>query len=233
MPITVHDLAGANPDLRFSPYCWRTKLALKHKGLDFETIPHRFTDRTAIAKSGQSKVPVIVDDGRWVHDSWAIALYLDETYPDRPLLMPDAAARTQAKFINSWCDWSLLPSTRAMAVPHVFKIVADEDKAYFRTSREKVFGVPMEQIGIDREGAMKTFTLGLKPAEVTLADQDFLHGAKPGYGDYALFGTLLWPYMVCANDPIDRESAVGHWFGRMMTLNGGWVGKAPMARSLA
>lgn len=35
------------------------------------------------------QVPVIVDpnqDGKWVNDSWAIAKYLEETYPDRPSL---------------------------------------------------------------------------------------------------------------------------------------------------
>ena len=231
MTILLHDLAGANPDLRFSPYCWRTKLALKHKGLDFETVPHRFTDRAAIAQSGQSKVPVIVEDGRWVHDSWAIALYLDETYPDRPLLLPDAAARAQARFINSWCDWSVLPNSRQLAVPNVFKIIAGEDKSYFRSSREKALG-PLEQIGVDRAAALKTFTQGLKPAEVTLDDQAFLHGSKPGYGDFALFGTLMWPYTVCPENPIDPESAVGHWFARMIALNDGWVGKALTVRSL-
>ncbi len=232
MTILLHDLAGANPALRFSPYCWRTKLALKHKGLEFKTVPHRFTDRAAIAKSGQSKVPAIEHDGQWVHDSWQIALFLDELYPELPMLFPDAAARTTAKFINSWCDWSLLPNTRALAVPNVFKIIADEDKAYFRTSREKALG-PLEQFGLDREAALKTFTQGLKPAEVTLDDQAFLHGAMPGYGDFALLGSLLWPYTVCPENPIDPESAVGHWFARMMALNGGWVAKAPTVRDLA
>jgi glutathione S-transferase len=73
----------------------------------------------------------------------------------------------------------------------------------------------------------------LKPAEVTLADQAFMHGAQPGYGDFALFGSLLWPFTVCSDNPIDPESAVGHWFARMMALNGGWVAKAPTVRDLA
>jgi hypothetical protein len=42
MPITLYDLAGDDPSLRFSPYCWRTRLALAHKGLQVETIPWRF-----------------------------------------------------------------------------------------------------------------------------------------------------------------------------------------------
>ena len=34
--ITLWDLAGAEDDRRFSPYCWRVKMALAHKGLEFE-----------------------------------------------------------------------------------------------------------------------------------------------------------------------------------------------------
>ena len=67
---------------------------------------------------------------------------------------------------------------------------------------------------------------------MTLADQDFLHGAKPGYGDYVLFGTLMWPFTVCAENPIDQGSMVGRWFARMTALNAGWVSKAPTVRTL-
>ena len=36
MAITLYDLAGAETDRRFSPFCWRTRMALAHKGLAFE-----------------------------------------------------------------------------------------------------------------------------------------------------------------------------------------------------
>ena len=51
----LFDLAGDELDRRFSPYCWRSKLALAHKGLTVETIPWRFTDTDAV--SGQGRVP--------------------------------------------------------------------------------------------------------------------------------------------------------------------------------
>src|ERR1700684_3172728 len=70
MSIIMHDLAGTDPELRFSPYCWRTRFALAHKGLPVETVPWRFTEREALAFSGQAKVPVIQDEGRIVFDSW-------------------------------------------------------------------------------------------------------------------------------------------------------------------
>ena len=40
--IRFFDLAGADPDIRFSPNCWRIRMALAHKGLDAETVPWRF-----------------------------------------------------------------------------------------------------------------------------------------------------------------------------------------------
>jgi Glutathione S-transferase, N-terminal domain len=37
MGMQLYDLAGADLERRFSPYCWRIKLALMHKGLPFDT----------------------------------------------------------------------------------------------------------------------------------------------------------------------------------------------------
>ena len=61
MTIRMYDLAAADPAVRFSPYCWRIRMALAHKGLDVETIAWRFTDKSAISFSGQGSVPVIRD----------------------------------------------------------------------------------------------------------------------------------------------------------------------------
>jgi glutathione S-transferase len=91
--IKLFDLAGAEPDRRFSPYCWRTKLALAHKGLTVETIPWRFSDTDAIEVSGQGRVPVLLDGDKVVSDSWTIAEYLEDTYQHPPSLFGSAEAR--------------------------------------------------------------------------------------------------------------------------------------------
>jgi len=80
----LYDLAGAEDDLRFSPNCWRIKMALEHKGLVAETVPWRFVEKDAIAFSGQKAVPVLVDGNKTVSDSWAIVRYLESTYSNRP-----------------------------------------------------------------------------------------------------------------------------------------------------
>jgi glutathione S-transferase len=39
MALTMYDLAGASDDFRFSPYCWRVRMACAHKGLQLHTLP--------------------------------------------------------------------------------------------------------------------------------------------------------------------------------------------------
>jgi glutathione S-transferase len=56
--VKLYDLAGNNPKLRFSPFCWRAKMALLHKGLTFETIPRRFTEKDVISRTEQGPVPI-------------------------------------------------------------------------------------------------------------------------------------------------------------------------------
>ena len=56
MPIKMYDLAGAEVDRRFSPFCWRTKMALAHKQLEVETIPWRYADKAALAFANWDRV---------------------------------------------------------------------------------------------------------------------------------------------------------------------------------
>jgi glutathione S-transferase len=92
MGMQLYHLAGADLERRFSPYCWRIKLALMHKGLPFDTIPWRFTEKKAIAFSGQGRVPVLIDGDQVVFDSWTIANYLEDRHPDRPCCFVAMAA---------------------------------------------------------------------------------------------------------------------------------------------
>ena len=108
MGLQLYDLAGAEPERRFSPYCWRIKLALMHKGLPFDTITWRFTDKEAIAFSGQGRVPVLVDGEHVVFDSWTIATYLEDAYADRPSLFRGEGGRAVTRFVNAWADGVLV-----------------------------------------------------------------------------------------------------------------------------
>src|SRR6185437_346125 len=138
--LELYELAGAEDDRRFSPFCWRARLALAHKGLQAKTVPWRFTEKDRIAPSGQGRVPVLVDDGRWIADSWAIANHLEDAYPDRPSLFGGGASRALSRFYNNWTDAVLHPALNRLTVLDIWRHVHDKDKDYFRRSREERYG---------------------------------------------------------------------------------------------
>ena len=84
-------------------------------------------------------VPIIVDGATVVHDSWRIATYLEDRFPDRPTFFGDDAARAGARFLNLWSDTLLVTLRRLMSADFVW-CLAPEDWAYFRESREKELG---------------------------------------------------------------------------------------------
>ena len=178
MSIVMHDTAGADPDLRFSPYCWRTRFALAHKGLPVETIPWRFTETDAIAFSGQGRVPVIRDVDRVVFDSWSIAEYLEDTCP-MPALFGGPIGRAHARFINSWADAVLVGGIARFIVRDLLDVVDPGDVAYFRTSREARFGTTLEQVQAGREERLAAFRDTLLPIRLVLRKQPWWGGPAP------------------------------------------------------
>jgi len=231
--IRFFDLAGRDARLRFSPYCWRTKMALLHKGLAFETTPWRFTEKEAIRQTGQGRVPVLIDGTQWLHDSWQIALYLDRSYRDRPALMRTDAERVAARFVNNWCDFTLHPALRPLLWIEVYKNSAEKDQPYFRETREKLIGMTLEELSSDRTGAVRGLSTAFAPMERTLQDENYLGGAQPNYADYALFGSLQWANVVSGTIFLPSDSAAAAWFERMLDHHDGYARKALTVREFA
>jgi glutathione S-transferase len=222
----LYDLAGAEDDRRFSPYCWRVKMALRHKGLEFETVPWRFTEKEAIAFAGTSTVPVLVDGSRAVTDSWTIALYLDEAYPSRPALFEGREARTLAEFFGQWTLKALHPVLMRVIVLDLFARLHDKDRAYFRESREKRFGRTLEAHGADPKAALAEFRGALEPLRPVLVQNAFVSGAGPGFADYILFGVFQWARAVSPTRLLEPDDPVYAWRERVLDLFGGYAREA-------
>ena len=220
MSITLYDLAGADPDLRFSPYCWRTRFALAHKGLPVETIPWRFTDTDAIAFSGQGRVPVIRDEADVVFDSWTIAEHLEDRYPT-PAIFGHPTARAHARFINAWADSVLVAGIARFIVRDLLDIIDPKDRDYFRTSREQRFGTTLEAVQSGREERLAAFRDTLTPIRLTLRKQPWLGGAAPSYADHIVAGTLMWPRCASRFELLAADDPVAAWFQKMLGQYGG------------
>jgi glutathione S-transferase len=158
----LYDLAGADQQLRFSPFCWRVKMALAHKGLSTEEIAWRFTEKAALPQPNAGQVPVLVDNGRAIADSWKIAVYLDERHPEAPLFAC-AQSKAHALLIKHWLERAIHPLFARLLVPEIFDLLDERDKSYFRETREKRFGRTLDQIAGEREPALQALRAGLDP----------------------------------------------------------------------
>jgi glutathione S-transferase len=227
MTIKLFDLAGAESARRFSPYCWRIKLALAHKGLTAETIPWRFTDKDALAMSGQGRVPVLLDGDKVVSDSWAIANYLEDSYQDRPSLFGGAEARRVTHFINSWADTVLNAALVRLLLTDIYAHLHEHDRRYFRESREKRFGMPLEEVSADRDTRVVGFRQSLEPARIILAAQPYLAGGRPLYADYILFGCFMWARSISSFRVLTSDDPIYSWRERMLDNLSALARKAP------
>lgn len=196
-----------------SPFVWRARMALAHKGLAVDRVPIGYGEKARLAFSGQGLVPVLVDGARWVNDSWAIAQYLEDTYPDRPTLFGGAKGRAMALFINRWADVETLGALRLLLWPATWDHIPTADQAYFRADREMKAGMTLEAMRAEPEAKIAAFRRVLEPARQTLTRQPYLCGDKPGYADYCLFGGFMWgktvsPHrLLAADDPLYRWRA--------------------------
>jgi glutathione S-transferase len=224
--LKLFELCGTDPARVFSPYCWRTRMALAHKGLQADSIPWRFTEKDAIAKHKSDKVPVLLDGDAAVADSWTIANYLEDKYPDKPSLFGGAGGRAMARMLNSWGDL-MAASMASFIVADVHDHLRPVDQAYFRETREKRFGKKLEDVVADRDARVEGWRKTLDPLRMTLRSQPFIGGETPNYGDYIVFGPLQWARATSAFKFLKDDDPVYAWREKMLDAFGGMARNSP------
>jgi glutathione S-transferase len=90
--LTLYDAARC-------PYCARARIALAEKGLEYDVLEIDLSDRPQwiYEKNPTGRVPVIEEDAWILPESSVILEYLEERYPEPPLLPPDPADRALAR----------------------------------------------------------------------------------------------------------------------------------------
>jgi glutathione S-transferase len=200
--------AGRRP----SPFSWRIYYALAHKGIPVEYRQVRFADVDTIRRlSGQDKVPIIVDGDRVIHDSWSIALHLEQRFPDLPSLFGGDVGRGLTRAFNLWCDTVIAAAVRRLIAADFIYCLAPEDRAYYRRSREAQFGCTLEAYCADRERWLAEFTATIAPLEQTLSEQAYLAGAEPAYADYVLFSVLQYARLGSPHEFLPEGTALRRW----------------------
>jgi glutathione S-transferase len=81
------------------PYCARVRIALAEKGVEHEAVPIDLSDRPRwlYEKNETGRVPVVEEDAWILPESSVIMEYLEERYPEPPLLPADPGDRALAR----------------------------------------------------------------------------------------------------------------------------------------
>ena len=228
--IELYDLAGADPALRFSPYCWRARLALAHKGLAPQTLPWRFSDMPRLPGAPLNRlVPVMVDDGEIVSGSTDIAFHLEARYPKAPSLFGGPAGEAHARFIIAWADLVLAPALFPLAAWYVHSCLGAADQAYFRQTREPRLGMTLEAARDAAPARLAPLRASLAPLRRVLETQSFLGGEAPSYADYAVFGMFQWVRCAGVPEVLAEDDPLVGWRAAVLGLFGGLAERAPTA----
>jgi glutathione S-transferase len=215
--IEVFDLAGIDPEHRFSPYCWRTRMALAHKGLEATMIPWHFGEQDRLP-GGHQKVPVMIDDGEVIADSTDIAFYLEDTYHNGPTLFGGPGGEAHARFVIAWADSVLVPALAPILAPDIEKFVRPAARSQWRKVRERRFGMTIGHARATRQERLDELRPVLAPLLVVLKGQPYLGGEEPSYADYAVFGAFQWARAVSKLEVLAEQDEIHEWRERMLDL---------------
>ena len=159
-------------DFKSSPNCQRVKVVLAEKNLQYDTVPVDLRKQEQkkpeyLKLNPYGKVPVLIDDSTVLYESLIINEYLNEKYPDPPLLPKDPAGKARARIL---IDYGM----------------AHFDSAYQKL-RMEVMKEPKEQSQPVIDGAKTDLKKLLQRFEDEIGDQSYL------MGDFSLVDANLIP----------------------------------------
>ena len=205
----IYELSSANGTL-FSPPCWRTRLALELLGLDYQSMPVPFTKIKDVDEGQFATVPIMQNESVIMNDSFIIAEYLNTTYAIRTKLFPSAAEKAQAIFMQKIMDHIHQLTGKALLYD-IFESVADEDKEYFRASREKKIGKTLEEIKPLKDATIEAMLTAYANLEGYAAENDFWGGDKPNYADITILSHLQLPAQIGGIKVLEALPNIKNW----------------------
>jgi len=178
-----------------SPFCAKARKLLEYKGVEFETVEVDYLERKELlVASGQLMVPAVtLDNGETVVDSHAIAMRLEELYPE-PSILPAGWRGIHLaleRYIDSQVEDALFRAALADEAEHYRRLGPDRE-AFWRLIRERKYGAGFVDRTIGEHDAnWERAREALAPFEDALSERAFLTG-RIGLADFALYGQLFY-----------------------------------------
>ncbi|MBV8940022.1 MAG: glutathione S-transferase family protein [Alphaproteobacteria bacterium] len=178
-----------------SPFCRKVRIALREKGIDFELMEENPWQKNLefFALNPAGEVPVLVEeDGTVVSGSYAIGEYLEDTYPEPPLLGGTAAERAEVRRLIDWFDHKFdFEVTQNILFEKLFKRlmrIGPPNSAAIRTGKDNIF------YHLDYIGYLSNERHFLAGDQLTMADLSA--AAHLSALDY--LGDVPWEYNLAA-----------------------------------
>lgn len=227
--VKLYELALANGALA-SPFVWRVRFALAHKGIPFQSVPLGFTEIAPVLGPQLKTVPVLEDHNGRRAESWEIVEYLDREHPGSPPLFATPGERLLARFFDEWIFVEILRRLFSLYALDVHNAARPEDRAYFRAAREARIGQTLEAYTAGREERLPAVREALGPLRRHLKRSPFIGGDSPGYADYIALGAFIWVASVSTLPLLPKDDSLGAWLDRGADLYGGMARDAQLHR---
>jgi glutathione S-transferase len=189
-----------------SPYVRKVLIALEMKGVAYTIDPITpFYGNDAFAEvSPLRRIPVLIDDAVTLCDSTVICEYIEERYPETPLLPPTPAARARARWLEEYAD-------SRMGDVFIWRVFNQ------LVIRRAVWGERPDTAVVER-------ALGEEVPEICAyleggaPAQGFLFGAAPSIADIAI--AAMFRNLGFARHRVDAERfpALAAWIARVHAL---------------
>ena len=192
-----------------------------------DIVPGGFTGIMERTGGKSERLPAIVDDGQWILDSWLIAEYLDETYPDRPTLIGDPSVKVCGQMLEQWLWQTAIGPWMTCYLGQYRDRALPEDHAYVTESRERMFGgQKIEDIIVGREDRLPQIPPKLELMRTTLREHAWFGGESPNYVDYRMLSVFLFLAAVADIPALPEDDPLRDWIERGFDLYGG-LGRHP------
>lgn len=184
----------------------KVEIALREKGLAFERIMVPFNQTTGydpkhpevVALNPKRQVPVLNDDGIVLYDSTVILEYLEDAYPEPPLLPLCPGARARCRLDELYADEIMLQALKPLmhrttppSTDQTRRLAQEADALIAEQALEKHYAV----------------------LEDRLAGRDFF-GDSVSVADIALFMTVLFSLRL-GGPSLAPFEGLSRWFERL------------------
>jgi glutathione S-transferase len=181
---------------KLNPYSEKVARALAYKGVDFERVVSEDPADIKRWSPVTGQLPVLEVDGVRKAESGVILEWIEELFPDPPLLSPDPVVAAKQRSMAEWSDTSFVwywNRWRAARFPQP----GDAEPAS-PSLVQKLRGGIRRAVGgrTPSRGELREIEIANEVANrlddlvVLLGDRDYFHADRPSWADLSVFGML-------------------------------------------